>query len=271
MRQNLHTHTTFCDGKNTPEEMALAALELGMDSLGFSGHSPLTGEDWVMGAEDVPRYRREVLALREKYAGALEIFLGLEQDILSPAPKGDYDYLIGSVHALKRGEDLLSVDESEQALRQSVERWFGGDMLAFAREYYDQVGRVAEVTGCQIVGHLDLVCKFNEGDRLFDTGHPRYRAAVLGALERLRSRGVILEINTGAMSRGYRTQPYPAPWILQQARQMGFPICLTSDAHSARHLMYAFDQAARLARACGYGEAMYLTKKGFVPAPLPKE
>lgn len=271
MKENLHTHTTFCDGKNTPEEMVKAALELGMDALGFSGHSPLPGESWVMREEDVPRYCREVLALREKYAGALDIFLGLEQDILSPEPEGPYDYLIGSVHALKRGEELLSVDESEQALRRNVERWFGGDMLAFAREYYEQVGRVAERTGCQIVGHLDLVCKFNEGDRLFDTGVPLYRQAVLGALEELKDRSVILEINTGAMSRGYRAQPYPAPWILREAREMGFPICITSDAHSAGQLMYAFDQAARLARACGYEEAMYLTGKGFVPGPLPEE
>lgn len=58
MRQNLHTHTTFCDGKNTAEEMILAALELGMDSLGFSGHSPLEGECWAMDPADVPRYRR---------------------------------------------------------------------------------------------------------------------------------------------------------------------------------------------------------------------
>ena len=87
MRQNLHTHTTFCDGKHTPEEMIQAALEQGLDSLGFSGHSPLAGECWVMEAEDVPRYRREILDLREQYAGKLEIFLGLEQDSLSPRPR----------------------------------------------------------------------------------------------------------------------------------------------------------------------------------------
>ena len=271
IRQNLHTHTTFCDGKNSPEEMVQAALELDMDSLGFSGHSPLPGEDWVMEAGAVPRYRQEVLGLRERYASQLEIFLGLERDILSPAPEGEYDYLIGSVHALEREGELLSVDESEQTLRRNVERWFGGEPLAFAEEYYRQVGAVAEKTGCQIVGHFDLVCKFNEGGRLFDTGHPRYRRAALEALERLKSREVILEINTGAMSRGYRTAPYPEGWILKRARELGLPICLTSDAHSRQHLMYAFAQGAQLARSCGYGEAMYLTRAGFALGPLPDE
>ena len=271
IRQNLHTHTTFCDGKNTPEEMARAALTLGMDSLGFSGHSPLPGGDWVMREEDVPRYRRTVLELREKYAPELEIFLGLEQDILSPLPGEGYDYLIGSVHALEREGTLVSVDESRDSFCQGVERWFGGDPLTFAEKYYRQVGAVAEKTGCQIVGHFDLVCKFNEGNCLFDTGHPRYRTAVMEALERLRDREVILELNTGAMSRGYRGAPYPDSWILKKAREMGFPICLSSDAHSADSLMYAFPQAAKLARSCGYQEAMYLTRQGFVSGPLPEE
>ena len=269
MRQNLHTHTTFCDGKNTAEEMVLAALELGMDSLGFSGHSPLAGECWVMKSADVPRYRRQILALREKYAERLDIFLGLEQDILSPKPEEPWDYLIGSVHMLEREGERLSVDESPETFRRGVERWFGGDPQAFAEAYYRQVGTVAEKTGCQIVGHFDLVCKFNEGNCLFDTGHSRYRSVVLEALERLNEQKVMLEINTGAMSRGYRTAPYPETWILKRARELGLPICITSDAHSVRHLMYDFDQAAQLARSCGYQEAMYLTRAGFVPGPLP--
>lgn len=268
MRQNLHTHTTFCDGKHTPEEMIQAALEQGLDSLGFSGHSPLAGECWVMEAEDVPRYRREILDLREQYAGKLEIFLGLEQDSLSPRPEESWDYLIGSVHMLEREGERLSVDESAETFQRGVEQWFGGDPLAFAEAYYRQVGAVAENTGCQIVGHFDLVCKFNEGNCLFDTEHPRYRTAALEALEQLREREVILELNTGAMSRGYRIAPYPERWILKSAKEMGFSICLTSDAHSARHLTYAFDQAAQLAKSCGYQEAMYLTRTGFVPGAL---
>ena len=33
MIQNLHTHVTFCDGKNTPEEMVHAAIRMDMDGL----------------------------------------------------------------------------------------------------------------------------------------------------------------------------------------------------------------------------------------------
>ena len=37
----VHSHTTYCDGKNTPAEMAEAAYKLGFLSYGFSAHSHL--------------------------------------------------------------------------------------------------------------------------------------------------------------------------------------------------------------------------------------
>ena len=35
MKQNLHTHSIFCDGKDTIEEMTLEAISKGFDILGF--------------------------------------------------------------------------------------------------------------------------------------------------------------------------------------------------------------------------------------------
>ncbi len=269
MIQNLHTHTTFCDGRNTPEEMVRSAIALGMDSLGFSGHAPMdVPDDWTMTAGAVPRYRSEVERLREAYAGRLEIFLGLEQDWFSPPPAGEWDYLIGSVHQVRKDGAALSVDESEAVSRRNVERYYGGDWYAFAEDYFRLVGGVAEKTGCRIVGHFDLIAKFNEGDRFFDPGHPRYVSAALEALDRLAKRDVIFEINTGAISRGYRTAPYPAPALLRAMREWDLPICITSDSHSVDTLLCAFPQAEQLARSCGYRERMVLTKAGFVPVPL---
>ena len=269
MIQNLHTHTTFCDGKNTPEELIHEAIRMDMDSLGFSSHAPLAGqEDWTMSPEDVPRYRTEILSLRERYTGRLEIFLGLEQDYYSPPPGNGWDYLIGSVHCVEKGGRLLPVDYLPEDFVRSVRQYYGGDYYAFAEDYYRLVGGIAERTGCQIVGHFDLITKFNEGDSLFDTGHPRYINAALEALDRLAQHDVIFEINTGAMSRGYRSAPYPAPALLRAMRERSLPICITSDCHDRSNLLYAFLQAEELARSCGYRERMVLTGQGFVPVEL---
>jgi histidinol-phosphatase (PHP family) len=79
---------------------------------------------------------------------------------------------------------------------------------------------------------------------------------------------VIFEINTGAMSRGYRSAPYPALWLLRAMEARDIPICITSDCHRADALLYAFDQAEELARSCGYRERMVLTRRGFQPVGI---
>lgn len=269
MIQNLHSHTTFCDGRNTPEEMAGAAVRLGMDALGFSGHGPSNApDDAAMARSTVPAYREAVLRVREKYAGRLEVFLGIERDWFWAPDGGDWDYVIGSVHYVEKDGRLLPVDYLPEDFVRSVRQYYGGDYYTFAEDYYRLVGGVAERTGCQIVGHFDLITKFNEGDQLFDTSHPRYRNAALDALDRLAERDVIFEINTGAMSRGYRSAPYPSPALLRAMRERDLPLCITSDCHDRSHLLYAFPQAAGLARSCGYREQMVLTGEGFVPAAL---
>lgn len=270
--QNLHAHTSFSDGKHTPEEMVLGAVRAGCASLGFSDHSPMPPaadpDGWSMKAEKLPDYRAEILRLRKTYAGKLELFLGLELDVDSPPPEGDWDYLIGSVHGVWSGGCYLPVDESADAFDRAVREHFGGEPLAFARAYYRRAAEAAGKTGCGIVGHFDLITKFNEGGRRFDEGDPRYRAAALEALEALMERDVIFEINTGAISRGYRTAPYPASFLLEAIRQKNGRVCVTSDSHSADAVVHAFSQAAALAEACGFREAWVLGSEGFHPVGL---
>ena len=90
----------------------------------------------------------------------------------------------------------------------------------------------------------------------------------MDAMNRMAEEDVIFEINTGAMSRGYRSAPYPAPALLRAMRERNIPICITSDSHSADALLHAFPQAVGLVRSCGYRERMVLTREGFVPAAL---
>ena len=119
-----------------------------------------------------------------------------------------------------------------------------------------------------ILGHIDLITKFNEDGSFFDEAGPGYRAAALEALHAADPKETLLEINTGAMSRGYRTAPYPSPALLRAMYQRKVPICITSDCHDRANLLYAFAQAAELARSCGYQEQMVLTSRGFVPQAL---
>ncbi len=263
--QNLHTHTCWGDGGSTAEEMALGAISSGCTSLGFSEHSPLPwGTDgWAMAEADTAAYRAEILRLKKRYAGRLEIFLGLEQDMDSPLTQGPWDYRIGSVHSLWGGGVYLSVDRSPEDTALAIREHFAGDPYAYAAAYFQRVAAGAETVCCPIAGHFDLIAKFNEGGRFFDENHPRYLSSAQAALDALISRDVIFEINTGAMARGYRTAPYPAPALLRFIRERGGRVCITSDCHSAATILHAFPQAAQLARGCGFRETWVLTRQGF--------
>lgn len=270
--QNLHTHTVFSDGKNTPEEMVLEAIRLGGRSLGFSEHSPLppaaNADNWAMATEDVDAYRKEIFRLREAYAGKIDIFLGMELDIDSPAPADAWDYLISSVHGVWAGGVCLAVDSHANEFDRIVREYFGGDCLSFAETYYRRSAEAVGTGGARIVGHFDLITMNNEGGQRFDEGDRRYRRAALEALEAVMERDVIFEINTGAMSRGYRSTPYPSLFLLRAIRERGGRICIASDSHSTATITHAFPRAAELAESCGFREAWVLAKTGFQPVGL---
>lgn len=239
---NYHTHTIYCDGKNTPEEMVLEAIRLGCPEIGFSGHS-YTAFDLCccMTPEGTREYKACIRELQKKYAGRIKIWLGVEQDYYSEEPTDDYDYVIGSVHYVKKNGEYLCVDNSARTQTDIVERYYQGDFYGFAEDYYDIVADVYRRTKCDIVGHFDLITKFNENGVLFDTDHPRYRAAAGKALDALLKTPVAFEVNTGAIARGYRTQPYPEKWILDRMRERGAKICRNSDAHGREWLLFGLN------------------------------
>ena len=202
MRQDLHTHTTFCDGANTPEEMVQAALAQGLDCLGFSGHShtPLD-ESYCMSPKGTQDYRREISRLKALYRDRLTILCGIEQDLSADLPAVDYDYVIGSAHYLHPKGNWFPVDESREILVQAADRFYCGDIYALAEDYFRTVAQVDQVTHCDIVGHFDLICKFNRDGALFDEHHPRYTAARDRAIE-------LLEL-VGIPEAGKRVDEYP--------------------------------------------------------------
>ena len=130
---NLHTHTTYCDGQNTAEEMIQRAVELGWESIGFSGHAFTPCDTaYCMSREGTVSYQKEILSLREKYRGVIQVYLGIEQDLFSDPPGFSYDFVIGSVHYLSLADGTYkAVDDSPEVTAAMVDQYFGGDYFRF--------------------------------------------------------------------------------------------------------------------------------------------
>ena len=174
--QNLHTHSVYCDGKDTLEEMIETCMAKGFTSLGFSGHSYMSfAEDHSMSLAGTEAYKEEVLRLKEKYKDSFPIFLGLEVEMYSEVDLSGYEYLIGSSHYFDFDGKKVGFDRSADEVRRVIQTYFDGDGMAYARKYYENLARLPEYGDFDILGHCDLITKHSEKEHFFDTSSNEYK------------------------------------------------------------------------------------------------
>lgn len=235
-----HVHTTYCDGKNTPREMVLAAIEKGIRKLGFSAHS-YTDFDKSYCLTEIEKYKAEINSLKAEFKDKIEIFCGVEQDYYSAYPVEEFDYAIGSVHYFKLGEEYIPVDETAEILVSAADKYFGGDLYSLAEEYFKTVADLPNKQKIDFIGHFDLISKFCEKQKLFETKNERYVTAWKSAVDKLIPFGIPFEINTGALSRGHRSEPYPSFEIQEYIKEKGGKFILSSDSHRKDTLCFNFE------------------------------
>lgn len=257
---DFHSHSVFCDGKNTLEEMVLSAIEKGLSAIGFSGHS-YTSFDTSYCLKDEVSYFSESRRLCEKYKGQIEILCGIERDFFADNRYPEADYVIGSVHYVKAGDRYIDVDLFDGQL-EAVKKHFGGDYLSFAESYFETVSKLPSVHKTDIIGHFDLIKIFNADGSLFDENCPRYINAGIKALDELLKHDLLFEINTGAIFRGRRSDPYPSEVFLRYIAEHGGKITLSGDSHEVKALASNFESSVELAKKCGFKSIYKITTDG---------
>ena len=263
IRSNPHTHTQFCDGSSTAEEMVLSAIRHGFHTLGFSSHSELPfSNDWCLTGETVSSYIHEVKRLQALYQDQIRIRLGLELDLYSvgTVDLSAYEYLIGSVHLYRDPDtnELYSYDWNPEASTRMLKEAFGSDPIRLARQYYQDVVRLIHEVRPLIVGHFDLLLKFNDSLHFIDPNDPIYLKIAKDALHSIMETGSIFEVNVGAINSGYRKVPYPDIPLLEEICRYGYPIILSSDCHKASRISSQFTETEQLLREIGFTSVMEL-------------
>ncbi len=258
-----HTHTPHCDGKTPASDMARRAYELGFISLGFSSHAAQTFDpEYCIDPARENEYKAEIRALVQEYEGRMRIYLGIERDLYSCADPAGYDYFIAAVHYFEKPDGHhATVDGHAESLKAYVDECCGGDGMEMARRYFSMLRDYVLESRPAIIAHFDLIRKNNAKLRLYDEESPAYRRLALDALRPLAETGALLEVNTGAVARGYLTAPYPAPFLLKEWLAWGGELILDSDCHDMRYLDTGYDDAEELLRSLGYSHAVRLGKK----------
>ncbi len=266
MLSNFHTHSTFCDGSATPEEIVIRAICDGFEAIGFSGHG-YTDFDLRYCIKDMPGYIREINRLKQKYDGKIEIYLGVEEDAFCLADKSALDYIIGSSHYFFLDGKYYPIDSDYNYFSRCLNA-FGHDIIKLSQTYYSTFCNYIIKRKPDIVGHFDLITKFDEAhssgfleSREYLKISEKYLVAAMRA-------DVIFEVNTGAISRGYRTKPYPHENLLHILKKNGGKVILSSDSHNPETLSYGFDEAKSILRDVGF-DCVYTIRNGqFVKSSL---
>lgn len=238
-----HIHTCRCDGNNTPEEMVISAINIGMTEIGILAHSETPFDDsYCLSHQKYSDFINEITCLKEKYSDKIKLSCGIEQDFYSPFSTDGFDYVIGAVHYLEKAGKYYPLDLDADLLSDMVKECYNGDFYLMAEDYFDKVSDVVQKTGADIIGHLDLITKFNDQIPFFDDNSNRYLVAAKKCIDKLIPYEKTFEINTGAISRGYKTTPYPSFDLIGYIKENGGKLMLSSDAHNKKDIAFGFDK-----------------------------
>ncbi len=226
MIANYHTHTPRCNhARGSEEEYIREGLKAGLQVLGFADHTPYIFPEgyysrFRMRPEQLAEYCDTILRLRQKYAGRLEMPLGLETeyypkhftDLMALLRDHPIDYLILGQHFVGNEYDSqysgLVTDDKDVVrayCRQSMEAMNTGLFTYFA--------------------HPDLI--HYRDDWKF------YMTEVRQLCREAKGCGIPLEINLLGIREG---RQYPNRLFWEVAAEEGCTAILGSDAHDPKSL-----------------------------------
>jgi histidinol-phosphatase (PHP family) len=272
MWANFHTHTNYCDGKTSIEEIVAAASSAGIISLGISSHAPLPFErGWAMNGEMLDSYLREITEIKSR-SNDVEVFAGLEIDYIpgkvSPQDfKDKLDYTIGSVHFVDYFDDGngWEIDNTNAVFMDGLTRIFKGNVREAIGRYFEITREMISNAPPDVTGHLDKIKIQNIDNKLFREDDKWYRDEVAKTIAVLNKSDSIVEVNTRGIYQKKSSTTYPSPWIIRMLCENNVPVTISSDAHHPRDLTNCFSDAARIIAGAGYKTIQILHEGNWRP------
>ena len=260
IRADLHTHTTYSHAADQAERMVEAARNKGLSVFGISEHSPrpegyLYPSDYQEKLQaKYPDYIREIQELRNANTPDFTVLLGLEADFMPDKPDfskksgaaADFDYIIGGLHFQGTwGFDCCQSDWD--ALRTE-------DKYNCYTKYYHDLAYMITSGIIDIVAHPDLIKIFSVEVFRAWLRLPSSKKLLHSTLGLIRECNLLMEVSSAGLRKPCG-EIYPGPEIMRLAADLDLKICLSSDAHSADQIAYAFDELEKYAKSYGYTES----------------
>lgn len=264
MRYNFHTHSCLDDGKDQLENYVINSITQRLSALGFSAHAPINVyNEWCLPEEKLQYYCNQVKMLKEKYAGKIDIYLGLEMDYIPGISKGfdsvikkqGLEYTIGSIHLVKNPEsnNLWFIDGPIEGYKKGLKSIFNNNAKNAVEAFYQQSIDMVVKEKPNIIGHLDKV-KMHNNEQYFSEQEDWYKNAVGRLLKAIAKNNTIVEINTRGKYNGRTDSFFPSTNIIEKCYTYKIPVMVNTDAHDPSEVNKLFDEAIKLLKDIGYRE-----------------
>jgi len=274
IKANYHTHTLYCDGKDEMELFVEKGVELGLDHLGFSAHSPIIQENnFSIKMDQVQNYLDDIEKYQKEFP-QIQLFKGLECDFIPGLTypfqyfldNFSFDYLIGGVHLVKpphSDDGVWFIDGSKQeTYDEGLLQFFNMDIKKGVTAFWEQTFEMIETEPMDIIAHLDKI-KMHNRDRYFKEDEKWYLELVDHAVDLVYKHNIIVEINSRGIYKKRYPGFYPSDYILQKVAKKGIPVVISSDAHKSEELGFCYEEAKEQLKKAGIHELAYKVENGW--------
>ncbi|HRZ96711.1 MAG TPA: histidinol-phosphatase [Paludibacter sp.] len=271
---NYHSHCTYCDGRSSMEDFVRFAIAKGLKKYGFSSHAPLPFlTKWTMPEDDFEDYEKEFYRLKDKYKNEIELFIGLEVDYIQGCSdiKNEFftnkklDYSIGSIHYLDKisKHEYWSIDGDFETFEKGLNLLFGGDIQSAAERFFEITRNMIDKGDFDMVGHLDKITYHGLKIRNFDIESKWFYRLVTDVLELIKTKQMILEINTKSLNEHGITFPHQQFYPL--INEMDIPIVVNSDCHYPTNVTAGFLPTFKALKNAGFKTMHQLFENEWQP------
>ncbi len=210
MKTDMHIHSDFSDGANSPEDIVTAAIDAGYETICITDHVRRESE-WL------GQFKAEMDRLRREYGSLIRLYSAMETKVMDFSGAIDareeffpmVDFVYAAIHRIPAAHGFMTGDEIEDTPGRALENWFRA------------MAAVLDNPRVQVIVH---------------PGHVFHKRGIAipvtlytSLAEKAARRNVAFEVNLK-----YRV---PGPDELVILRKEGVRLTTGSDAHSVKEML----------------------------------
>lgn len=270
-----HTHTQFSvDSEADINECVRRVAELGLAAYAITDHCECNAwypeehysakEKEVLDtfdyANDFEASVSAVTALKEKYAGKLNLICGTELgQILHDKEVAEkvnadkrLDFIIGSNHQIFGEKDFYYLDYEKMSM---------DDIYALLECYFKEVAEMCRTGLFDVLGHITYCLRYMKQRSGIEADISRFDDIIAESFRTLAQNGKGIEINTSGLRQGFGAT-FPDLKYTKMFRELGGEILsVGSDSHTVADIGADVQAGAEIAKAAGFTHLTYFKER----------